>query len=471
MKRTLWFRPAPLLVAIVIAILGQLAAANADDRPKGAIWVLEITDAIGPATSDYIVRGIHKAQDADAGLIVIEIDTPGGLSTSMREIISTILDSKVPVASYVTPRGARAASAGTYIMYASHFAAMNEATNIGAATPIQIGMPSMPSSGDKSGSNPGNNSGDSPADSKAKEKAAPTGSTEERKMVNDAAAYIRSLAELRGRNSAWAEEAVREASSLSASEALKSGVIDLIASSLDDLVGKLDGREVKVAGADVRLNIKGHAIHRYHPDWRTDLLSTLTNPNMVLILGMFGVYGILLEFYNPGSVIPGTVGVICLLLAGYALQMLPINYAGLGLIALGIGLMVAEAMAPSFGVMGIGGIISFTIGGIMLFDSDLPAFTVGLPVLAAIALVTAILIIATINIALRMRRRPVTTGVERLVGRTGQALTDVREKGQVRIGGEIWKAAAQTSIPEGAEIRVAAIDGMILIVEPTQEGA
>ncbi|HKI75535.1 MAG TPA: nodulation protein NfeD, partial [Pseudomonadales bacterium] len=293
--------------------------------------------------------------------------------------------------------------------------------------------------------------------------------TESRKMVNDAAAYIRSLAELRGRNSEWAEKAVREAASLSASEALKLHVIDFIAPDIADLIKQLNGRTIKAAGVNVTLQLADRGVHFYKPDWRTKLLATITNPNMVLILGMFGIYGILLEFYNPGSVIPGTVGVICLLLAGYALQMLPINYAGLGLIALGIGLMVAEAMAPSFGVMGIGGIISFTIGGIMLFDSDMPAFSVGLPVLAAIAAVTAIAIIATISIALRMRRRPVTTGVERLIGRTGEALTDIDEKGQVRIGGEIWKAAATNAIPRGSMIRVAAVDDMVLNVEIAQE--
>jgi membrane-bound serine protease (ClpP class) len=290
----------------------------------------------------------------------------------------------------------------------------------------------------------------------------------DRKMVNDAAAYIRGLATLRGRNVEWAEKAVREAASLSAHEALESGVIDLVANSLRELLTGIDGREIQLQQGTVVLNLAGATIHEAAPDWRTEFLSTITNPSLVLILGMIGFYGIILEFYNPGSLVPGTIGVICLLLAGYALQLLPVNYAGLALLLVGVALMVAEAVSPSFGILGIGGIVAFTIGGVIMFDTEVEAYRVGLPVLAAIGVCTAAFIVITISIAMRMRKQAVTTGLQTMLGAKGTALADFKGDGQVRIGSEIWEAHSDQPLQSGDPIIVREIHGLTLSVEKEQ---
>jgi membrane-bound serine protease (ClpP class) len=410
-------------------------SAPAQDSPAiapGAIWVLDLDGAVGPATSDYLLRGMEHANAAGAGLIVIRMNTPGGLDGAMRDIIQGILASRVPVATWVSPQGARAASAGTYILYASHIAAMAPATTLGAATPVSIGGPG-------SLSEPGKEQ-----DPEAAPEPEAKGSTAmERKMINDAAAYIRGLAELRGRNSEWAELAVRDARSLSAEEALEQNVIDLVAANMDNSA----------------------PLHEAAPDWRTQFLATITDPNLVLILGMIGFYGIILEFYNPGSLVPGTIGVICLLLAGYSLQLLPVNYAGLALLVVGIGLMIAEAMAPSFGILGMGGVVAFVMGGIILFDSEIDAFRVGWPILLAFALVTAGFIIVTISLALRMRRQQVSTGIEQIVGLGGEALEDIANEGQVRVGAEIWQARSDHPIEKGSRITVTEVSGLELHVK------
>jgi membrane-bound serine protease (ClpP class) len=439
------------LLALCLLASAGLTAQESNSPPYGAVWVLELDGAVGPATSDYLLRGFESAAEAGAELIVIRISTPGGLDTSMRDIIKGILSSPVPVASYVSPHGARAASAGTYILYASHIAAMAPATNLGAATPVSIGGPGPPALPDET-----------PADDTSKDQA---GSAMEKKMVNDASAYIRGLATLRGRNGEWAELAVREAASLSAEEALEQNVIGYIAKSLDDLLEQLDQTEIEMIEETITLDLANAPIHRATPDWRTEFLATITNPNLVLILGMIGFYGIILEFYNPGSLVPGTIGIICLILAGYALQLLPVNYAGLALLVLGMALMLAEALSPSFGILGIGGVISFVIGGIILFDSDIDAFRVAWPVLAAVALMTAGFIVITASIALRMRKRAASTGAQQLLGAQAVALADFAGEGQVQLGGEIWAAHCDQSLQRGDPVIVKDVTGLMLSVE------
>ena len=424
--------------------------------------VLQIDGAIGPAVADYVVRELRGIRPADTRLIVLRMNTPGGLDTSMRDIIRAILSSPVPVVAYVAPSGARAASAGTYITYASAIATMAPGTNLGAATPIQIGRaPRLP------GGAP-----EQPAEQKGKDKgsegkpAAEPADTETRKAVNDAVAYIRGLAELNDRNADWAAEAVRTAVSLPASEALKLHVIDVIADDVPDLLRKIDGRTVKVAGKPERLATAGLDVVMAAPDWRTELLSVITDPNVAFILMLIGVYGLIFEFLNPGAVAPGLIGSISLLVALYALNLLPINYAGAALVLLGIGLMVAEAHIGSFGVIGVGGIVAFVIGAIMMFPSGAPGFTLSLSVVAAATATTAALFLLVLTMLLRSRRRPVVTGKEGLLGAEGETVAWDGEEGRVRVNGEIWRARAPRPLQPGARIKVINREGLVLVVEP-----
>lgn len=418
--------------------------------------VLTIDGPIGPATADYVVRGLSKARQAGAAAVVLEVDTPGCLDASMREMIRAILASPVPVLTWVGPSGARAASAGTFLLYASPIAAMAPGTNLGAATPVQIGG-GMPL--------PGQPDAQRPKDEAPGETGRASESAIEAKAMNDAIAYIRSLAELHGRDVAFAEAAVRDAASLSADEALSNGVIDLVASSIPVLLDQAHGREVRLGDRRVVLDTRGLAIERQQPDWRTRPLAAITNPNVALILMLIGVYGLLFEFMNPGSLVPGTVGAIALLLGLYALSVLPVDHVGVALVVLGLGLIVAEAFSPSVGILGIGGVIAFAAGAMPLFDTDVPGFGVSIPFVAGlgIAFLGGVLLIA--RLFLKSRRSRVVTGRDALVGIEGEVLEWAGNRGRIHVAGERWHATGPTALTIGQRVRVCAARGLELEVE------
>ncbi|AYG42942.1 nodulation protein NfeD [Pseudomonas sp. Leaf58] len=437
-----------------LLLLMLLGTAPGGQAAPGAVWVLGIDDAIGPASADYLVRSLAQAQAQGAQLVVIRMDTPGGLDSAMRQMIKAMLASPVPVATFVTPSGARAASAGTYILYASHVAAMAPGTNLGAATPVQIGGMPGATKGEKA------NGGDD--------------ETLARKQVNDAAAYIRGLAQLRGRNAEWAEKAVREAVSLSASEAMRLNVIDLVADDLPDLLRKLDGKTLTVVGQPLQLHTAGASLVEHLPDWRTRVLAVITNPSVALILIMIGVYGLLFEFMSPGSTVGGVVGGICLLLALYALQLLPVSFAGVALIVLGIAFMIAEAFLPSFGVVGFGGIVAFVVGALILIDTDAPGFGIPLGLIGTLALLSALLLGGVLGMALKARQRALVSGDAGLVGSlvtVTQVMAGNPFCGAVLAQGEQWQVQCTTPLQTGQNVRVIARHGVMLEVSAAAPAA
>ncbi|HZX24712.1 MAG TPA: nodulation protein NfeD [Woeseiaceae bacterium] len=490
--RILWM----LFVALGLAGLAAPLVSQ-EQGPGGRALQLNLEGAIGAATADFITGGIRQAEEEAADLVIIRMDTPGGLDSSMRDIISAILNASVPVATYVSPAGARADSAGTYILYASHIAAMAPTTHLGAATPVPLaggggdrpqpplpgGQPLPTDGGDgSSGSGetpPADPSGEQAAEDDGGEGAAEPGDSGQappdrsgdamsRKILNDAVAYIRGLAERRGRNAEWAEKAVRDAATLTSSEALEMNVIDLLASDTADLLAQIDGREVELPTGTVTLATGNMRVETLEPTWRQKLLSVIASPEIALLLLLVGIYGLIFEGWNPGAIVPGVVGAICLLLAAYALQVMPVNYAGLGLILLGIVLMIAEIFVPSFGALGFGGIAAFVMGAIMMFDTGVPGFGISPWFVIIVVGVFGLLLMWVIAYLLRLRRKGAVSGQEQILKEIAVAREDFEDQGEVMLEGEIWTARTSAPVKKGQKLRVERIDGLVLDVSPAE---
>lgn len=455
-----------LLLCLALMLLGSygLVQAQQAEGEAGAGHIAELTvdGAIGPATTDYLLRSMEKAQEAGAHAILIRLDTPGGLDAATRDIIKALLASPLPVITYVHPAGARAASAGTYILYGSHVAAMTPSTNLGAATPVQMGGP-LPEAPDQ---DEGENADEQERENGEEgERETLEGTAMERKVINDSVAFIRGLAERHGRNADWAERAVREAVSLTASEALEQNVVDVVAENRADLLRQLDGREIELEDGSVVLQTADMPIESYAPDWRNELLSVITNPQIASILLLIGIYGLILEGYNPGTLVPGVVGLICLLLGLYAMQVLPINYAGLALLIVGGLLILAEAFVPSFGILGIGGVIAIVLGSIMLVDTDVPGMEVSYELIGAIAAVSSIAVLLIMTMVGKTLRMPRTNAAKAMVGRESEVVQLIEEGCKVRIDGEYWSAQSDQPLQQGDPVKVVGQTGLVLKVE------
>ncbi|MSS73194.1 MAG: nodulation protein NfeD [Candidatus Latescibacteria bacterium] len=418
---------------IWLTLLAVLLAFPPLSRAEKQVRLVEVEGPIGPVVAEFLVDAIGRATREGAACLIIQMDTPGGLDASMRTIIKEILASEAPVVVYVAPAGSRAASAGALITIAAHVAAMAPGTNIGAAHPVGLG--------------------------------GQMDSTMAGKVTNDAAAYIRSIAEKRGRNVQWAEDAVRKSVSATEQEALKLKIIDLVCPTVSALVDSLHGRRVEVASGPRVLSTKGLKVVTFRMGLRERFLATLSDPNIAYILMVLGFYGLLFELYNPGLVLPGIVGSISIILAFFSFQTLSVNYAGLVLILIGIVMFILEIKIVSHGALTLGGIIAMALGSTMLFQSPEPFLRVSWMVIAPVVLGTAAFVVFALGLGIRAQRRKPVTGLSDMMGKIGTARTEVHEKGMVFVAGEYWSATSEAPIEAGAEVRVKAVRGLVLTVE------
>jgi membrane-bound serine protease (ClpP class) len=453
-----------LLIALLFILPAQHGALGLTQDPKPGALLADITGVIGPAAAHYVRRTINRAREERAEVVILRLDTPGGLLTSTREIIEAILASPVPIVGYVAPSGAHAASAGTYILYATSIAAMAPGTNIGAATPVQIGGPGLPGLPSPEEPLPGKPPKDKGKDGETAKSPLAPGTTLETKATNDAVALIRGLAELRGRNADWAEKAVREAATLNARQALESRVIDLIATDVDDLLRALNGRKVTIGQHERTLATTGIETTVAEPGFMVKLLGAISNPNVALILMLVGVYGLIFELMNPGTVFPGVIGAIALVLGLYALSELPLDHAGLALLVLGIAFMIAEAFMPTYGVLGLGGIIAFVFGAAMLVHTDIPDYRVSHDVIGVLATVSAAILTFLLGYVWRGQSRKAVTGAEQLIGGEAAVLDWQNGEGYVWAQGERWHARGDKKFAPGDKVKVRALNGLTLTV-------